>query len=141
LPAGDRYLWVGRGDFCPEAMWVSPLETFLMSLIATALDLYRAGNRSGPRFDHFVPGEITIEARNGVNWVLGPKQGGASTKETPMGLRGTWYRLPDGTIYNNSVLFLWNDYADHWSWEPAQDMQLDAYLDALRALSAKFVRV
>ena len=110
-------------------------------MASTIIELFRAGNRGSARFTHFVPGEIAIQSRNGVDWVLGPRQGGASTKETPTGLRGTWYRLPAGTTYDDSVLFLWNDYADHWVWEPAQDMPLAAYLSALERINAEFIPV
>jgi hypothetical protein len=112
-----------------------------MAILATTLDLYRAGNKSGPRFEHFRSGEIVVQARGSVDWALGPRQGGASTLDAPMGLRGTWYHLPKGTTYDDAVLSLWNDYPGHWSWEPAQDMQLSAYLDGLRALNAEFIRL
>jgi hypothetical protein len=112
-----------------------------MAIVATTLDLYRASNKSGPRFEHFRHGELAIQVLGGVDWVLGPRQGGASTKEVPVGLRGTWYLLPKGTTYDDTILFLWNDYADHWSWEPAHDMRLMGYLDVLRALNASFRRI
>jgi hypothetical protein len=51
-------------------------------MAATTLDLYRAGNKSGPRLDHIRPGEISTEIRNGVEYVLAGT-GGASTLETP----------------------------------------------------------
>jgi hypothetical protein len=112
-----------------------------MAMVATTLDLYRAANKSGPNLDHFRQGEIVVQVRSGMDWVLGPRQGGASTKEAPTGLRGTWYLLPKGTIYDDAMLFLWNDYADHWSWEPAQDMLLMGYLDVLRALNRSCKRI
>jgi hypothetical protein len=91
----------------------------------TTIELFRVGTKNGgPRFEHFRSGEIAIQARNGADWVLGPQQGGASTLEVPQGLRGTWYRLPQGIFYDNAILYLWNDYPGHWSWEPAQDMLL-----------------
>ena len=111
-----------------------------MAIVITPLDLYRASNKSGPRFEHFRPGEIAIQSRNGVDWVLGPRRGGASTLDAPLGLGGIWYRLPRGTIYDDAVFFLWNDFPGHRSWEPARDMELAAYLDALRALNQEFVR-
>ncbi len=95
-----------------------------MAIMRTTLDLYRAGDSNGPKFDQFRPGEIVTGVRNGVDWVLGPRQGGASTKAAPGGLkRVTWYRLPQGTPFDDAMLFLWNDYADHWSWEPAQEVK------------------
>jgi hypothetical protein len=69
------------------------------------------------------------------------RAGGASTLETPKGLGGTWYRLPQGTPYDDAVFYLWNDYPGHWAWEPAQDMLLSDYLAALSAINAEFVLV
>jgi hypothetical protein len=115
-----------------------------MALIATPLELYRAGKSNGPRFEHFSTAnpEIVIQNRIGVDWVLGPLQGGASTLTAPQGLKNVvWYALPAGTTYDDNVFHLWSDYPGHWSWEPAQNMQLSAYLDALRALNSEFSRV
>lgn len=114
-----------------------------MTLVNTTLDLFRASKKSGPRFEHFstVNPEIVIQNRKGVDWVLGPLQGGASTKAAPLGLNGVWYVLPKGTIYDDAVFLVWNDYDDHWIWEPSQNMPLTAYLDALRALNPEFSRV
>jgi len=112
-----------------------------MAMVAITLELFRAGNKTSARFAHFVPNEIATESRNGVDWVLGPRQGGASTLEIPAGLRGTWYRLPLGTQYDDSIFYVWSDYAGHWLWEPAQDMQLTTYLDALTVLNADFIPV
>jgi hypothetical protein len=113
-----------------------------MAIVATTLDLYRASNKNGgARLERFGSGQIVIQPRGGVDWVLGPRQGGASTLDAPIGLRGTWYHLQKGITYDDAVFYLWNDYPGHWSWEPAQDMQLSTYLDALRALNAKFIRL
>jgi hypothetical protein len=107
----------------------------------TTIELFRVGTKNGgPRFDRLRPGEVVIQARNGVDWVVG-RSGGASTQDVQTGLRGTWYSLPQGTTYDDAVLFLWNDYPGHWSWEPAQDMLLDAYVAALAALNAEFILV
>jgi hypothetical protein len=112
-----------------------------MALAVTPLDLYRAGNKSSPRFEHYRYGDFVIQPISGRDWVRGPKQGGASTLEVPIGLRGTWYLLPKGTGYDDAILFLWNDYPGHWSWEPAQDMLLVNFLDALKGLNTSFVRM
>jgi hypothetical protein len=112
-----------------------------MAIVRTRLDLYRAGNKSGPRLEHFRPGEIVTSVQNGVEWVFGPKQGGASTLDAPLGLRGTWYVLPKGAGYDDLILFAWNDYGNHWSWEPTRDMPLTVYANALKALNTSFNRV
>jgi hypothetical protein len=69
------------------------------------------------------------------------RSGGASTKEMPIGLRGTWYQLPQGTTYDDAVFYVHNDYDDHWSWEPARDMPLADFVAALTALNSEFIRV
>lgn len=106
----------------------------------TTVDLFRAGNRSGPRLDQLRPGEVQVQNRNGVDWVIG-RSGGASTLDAPLALRGVWYRLPAGTPYDDGVLFLQNDYPGHWSWEPAHDMLRLTYEDALKNVNAEFVPV
>jgi hypothetical protein len=114
-----------------------------MALVTTTLDLYRAGIKSGARFEHFPaanPGILT-QNQSGVDWVLGPNRGGASTLTAPIGYRGIWYCLPRGTTFDDAVLRVWNDYPGHWIWEPARDMPLSAYLDVLRGLNAEFIRV
>jgi hypothetical protein len=113
-----------------------------MAIVRTTLDLYRAGNQNGgARLERFRPGEIVVHLRGNIDWILGPRQGGASTQDAPMGLRGTWYHLPKGIAYDDAIFYLWTDYPGHWSWEPAQDMRLSAYLDALRAMNADFIRL
>ena len=115
-----------------------------MALVTTPINLYRAGIKRGPRFEHFSTAnpEIVIQNRAGVDWVLGPRQGGASTLTAPGFLRDVvWYVLPAGTTYDDAMFYLWNDDAGHYTWDPAQDMQLTAYLDALIALNPEFIRV
>lgn len=112
-----------------------------MAIVLTPRDLYRAGNKGGPRFERYRYGDFVVQSIGGRDWVRGPKQGGASTLEAPLGLRGTWYQLPKGTPYDDGALFLWNDYPGHWSWEPAQDMPLVIFLNALKGLNSSFVRM
>jgi hypothetical protein len=113
-----------------------------MAIISTALDLFRTGNTTEPkRLDYFRSGEIVTSIKNGIEWVCGPKQGGASMFDAPIGRRGTWYVLPKGTGYNDLILFVWNDYAKHWSLEPAKDMPLTVYANALKILNTSFNRV
>jgi hypothetical protein len=107
----------------------------------TPIELFRAGNKTSPRFDHLKAGEVVVQSRNGVDWVLSGRCGGASTLDAPMGLRGTWYRLPQNTIYDDAVFDLWSDFPGHWSWEPARDMLLSDYKAALAALNTEFTLV
>jgi hypothetical protein len=103
-------------------------------MAATAIELFRAGNKSGPKFDH-IRSHVVVQSRNGVDWVIG-RSGGASTQQAPGGLRGTWYALPANTTYDDAILYVWNDYPGHWSWEPRHDMPLSDYVAALAALNA-----
>lgn len=114
-----------------------------MAITATKVELFRAGTKNGgPRFERFPatnPG-IVIQSRQGIDWVLAGA-GGASTLEMPLGLGGTWYRLPQGVQYDDAILYVWNDAPGHWSWEPAQDMLLADFTAALAALNPEFIRV
>ena len=106
----------------------------------TTVELFRASNKTSPRLDYLRPGEVVTYSVNGVDWVTA-RSGGASTLERQTALRGTWWRLPVGTQYDDSVIFLWNDYDDHWSWEPIRDMPLSVFTAALTAVNPKFIRV
>jgi hypothetical protein len=105
-----------------------------------AVELFRAASKSSPRFDRVRADEVSIERRAHIEWVLG-LSGGISTFEAPTGLRGTWWRLPAGTDYDDALLYVWTDEPGHWSWEPSRDMPLVDYLAALAAVGGKFVRV
>jgi hypothetical protein len=111
-----------------------------MAIVMTPRELYRAGNKTTARFDVLRPGEVLIQIRQGQDWVIA-HSGGASTLEMLAGLSGTWYRLPAGARYDDAKFFLWNDYPNHWAWEPAQDMQLADYVAALAAINQEFIRI
>jgi hypothetical protein len=100
--------------------------------------LYRLGNATSARLERIRPDEVVTEMRGGIAWVLG-RSGGASTFDAPSGLRGKhWWRLPALTEFDDSRVYLWNDFGNHWSWEPAMDMPLADYLAELSALGGKF---
>jgi hypothetical protein len=50
---------------------------------------------------------------------------------------GEFWHLPAGTLYPDE-LHLENDFADHWSWEPAQDMEMAHYRALLATLGRNF---
>jgi hypothetical protein len=106
----------------------------------TPRELFRAGNAGGARFDILRPGEVLTVKMNGIDWVYG-RSGGASTLESPLQLGGKWWRLPAGAMYDDTVLYLYSDFGDHWSWEPTADMPLTIYVSALTDLNGRFVRV
>jgi hypothetical protein len=107
----------------------------------TTVDHYRAGNASSARLDKIRSGEVEIFQRNGIEFVsLG--SGGVSTFTTiEHELRGKWWKLPLRSSYDDRLLHVWNDFGNHWSWEPCKEMPLSDYLAALTDVNAKFVRI
>ena len=51
-----------------------------------------------------------------------------------------WFRLPAGMDIG-PLLLVRNDHDDHWLWEPAHDMKLTDFVDALARVNANFIRV
>ncbi len=66
--------------------------------------------------------------------------GGISTfaSLTPR-LKGKWWKLPAGSNFDDTVLRVWNDHDDHWSWDPIHDMPLIVYKRALANVDARFI--
>lgn len=103
----------------------------------TPVDLYRAGNATGPKMDHVRPNrDIAVIQQNGVAWV-NPSSGGVSTRERMHWRFQGWWRIPKGTAFSD-LLTVRNDHGDHWSWEPAQSMELAEYVRLLAALNGEF---
>lgn len=109
----------------------------------TPIELFRLGIKTTPRFNEFRPGEIATTIKpDEIEYVIAKQGAGASTLDAPMGLRGNWWwRLAAGTPYDDNVLKLWNDFGNHWSWEPIQDMPLSDYVAVLTEINGKFVPV
>ena len=104
---------------------------------ATPTDLYRFGPT--PRLDRvrIDPNPITkskdavsfdVDLGNGVTetWVRGGMKGVScfAVPNNRLTGRGKWWRLPQGTIYDDTVLFLYTGDGAHWSWVPVRDMKL-----------------
>jgi hypothetical protein len=107
----------------------------------TTLDLFRAGNAAGAKLDAVRAIDVVIYAPGGIEWVRG-RSGGISTFDAiNPALGGRWWRLPAGAEFDSALLFVWNDYQGHWSWEPALDMPLNTYRAALSAVNARFVGI
>jgi len=104
----------------------------------TPVDLYRRGNATSPRMDHVRSIDVTSFTRNGVEWVAA-RSGGISAfaSSSPPG-RGRIWHLPAGGRYSDELV-LNNDHGAHWSWEPAQDMELTRYRALLAAVGRNFV--
>jgi hypothetical protein len=110
-------------------------------MATTSLDFFRAGNASSAKLDQVRPIDVTIYTSSGIEWVKG-RSGGISTyASVDPTLSGRWWRLPAGSSYDDAVLYVWSDHADHWSWEPDYDMPLASYRAALTAVSVRFVKV
>lgn len=105
----------------------------------TPVVLYRLGNASDPKMDNVRPKDIDTFDVNGETWVRAGT-GGISTSQSPGPIKGKWWRLEAGYDYG-VLLLVWNDHADHWSWEPAKDMRLLDFKDALHSTHPHFVRV
>lgn len=89
--------------------------------------------------DHVRPKDIDIYERDGSAWVAAGT-GGVSTSARPGPLKGQWWRLTAGYDHD-ALLLVWNDYGDHWSWEPTRDMPLATFRAALAATHEGFVRL
>jgi hypothetical protein len=83
------------------------------------------------------PKDVSTFIVNGVERVRG-RSGGISTfaSAIPQGSGRIW-RLPAGSSYSDE-LHLENNYGDHWSWEPAQDMEIARYRALLLDVGRKF---
>lgn len=111
-----------------------------MAAAHTPRDLYRAGTATSARFDRVRARDVLIGRSGAEDWVFAGT-GGVSTSEQPIGLAGSWYRLPQGTPYDDAALRLTNPHAGRWEWEPARHMPLADYRAALARLNQEFVRV
>lgn len=111
----------------------------------TPVDLYRAGNKSGPKMDHVRSANATFFTHNGNQYVKG-RDKGVSTYESPSpSLGGTWWHLPRGTQYDDSLIFLvkrdQDGEDDHWQWEPDHDMPSSQFVAVLASMNGKFIIV
>jgi hypothetical protein len=113
-----------------------------MAVAFTPCDLFRVGNASSARLDRIRPRDVAI-VKAGADDIVIAGSGGISTLDRPtgLGLSGPWYRLPQGTAYDDSFLILSNPHPGRWEWEPACDMPLTKYQAALADLNQEFVRV
>jgi hypothetical protein len=103
----------------------------------TPVDLYRRGNATSPRIDHIRSIDVGRFTLSGVEWVVG-RSGGISTfASSPSPGRGKIWRLPAGVPYSDELVLI-NDHGNHWSWEPAQNMELTRYRELLAALGRSF---
>ncbi len=98
--------------------------------------LYRMGNKTSPRLTN-----VRLVRANGgdpdirlnENGNVCPNQGGISLNEVPKG-NNLWSLSPETNIGED--LQLRNDSGTHWSLEPAREMPLQTYLDALAKLNS-----
>ncbi len=89
--------------------------------------------------EHVRPGkDVVVYAHRGEEWVQ-TATGGVSTFATLPRWGRNWWGLPAGTACSE-LLAVVNDHGDHWLWQPARNMELRRYRDALATLNAEFVR-
>jgi hypothetical protein len=103
----------------------------------TPISLFRAGNTSGPKMDNIRIGkDLTPYQNNGVDWARA-NGGGISTFDKKKWPTGAWWLIPANTVFDDR-LSLVNDHGDHWSWQPALDMELAEFARLLSVLSSAF---
>jgi hypothetical protein len=118
----------------------------------TPTDLYRFGRQSKLDKVRADPDPLTRskdavsydrDAGNGVTdtWVRGLKRG-VSCFSAPnnrlKGIRGKWWKLPQGTSYDDRTLYLYSPDGSHWYWAPAEDMRLSDFEAHLAQLNPAF---
>jgi hypothetical protein len=105
-------------------------------------DLYRLGNRTGPRMNNVRDKEYEAIKDPVDNTYVLQGKGGISTFSTPptekKALRLTW-RYPSTAPSPNNITVR-NDHGNHYSWEPAERMTLVLYQQALKATHGTFIR-
>ncbi len=102
----------------------------------TTCDLYRMGNATSARLDHVRPIDVEHTVVAGVDWVRAGT-GGVSTFSVPAPGKGRWWKLAAGYDYG-TLLLVWNDVGNHWSWEPSIDMPLSDYRSLLDTANRHF---
>lgn len=103
------------------------------------IDLYRGGNAGSPRFDN-VRDKDVIKWRDpatDVVWVKG-MSGGVSTFTAPKPETNWWWIragtvVPKGLTVTRDHTFPENG-VTHYTLRPADDMTLEAYIDAMKTL-------
>jgi|ERR1043166_653125 hypothetical protein len=106
----------------------------------TPRDLFRAGNATGPKLDVRAKDVIVFPYNNDV-WVIAYSGGVSVWDAVRVALRGPWYQLPAGTVYDDAALYPYDDQRGHWTLQPARHMRLAEYVAALATLAPKFIRV
>lgn len=92
----------------------------------TTTILYREGNTTSPRMDNVRQQDITIYQNQGVSWVQ-TGTGGISTWSVDNGNLKMW-SLPLGSAIPNQLqVVLDPNLANHYLWEPTQNMTLANY--------------
>jgi len=82
--------------------------------------------------------DISSFERDGILWVAA-RSGGVSTFSS-QGVGQHWWRLPRGYTYPRT-LYVVNDHANHYNWEPNADMPLSEYVAILAEVNPHFIKV
>lgn len=110
----------------------------------TSLTLFRSGNATNARLDKVrTQGPARdVDTRTdtaGTLWVIANGKGMSTIDAADSGWSGIPWKLLQGHSYSN-LLLVWNDAPGHWVWQPAQDMPLSEYVDALSLSNGQFVK-
>jgi hypothetical protein len=111
----------------------------------TPIDLFRSGNASSARLDQvrvegFSADVDTNTDPSGDVWVIANGKGASTSDDAGPDWRGRPWKRAKGHTYS-ALLRVWNDDPGHWVWQPAHDMLLTDYVDALRLSNLHFVRL
>jgi hypothetical protein len=110
----------------------------------STVDLYRNGNANSARLDHVrIDGptrDVDTYIQNGTVWVSANGKGVSSESSPDPNWNGKLWRFDGGLSFPDS-LRLFQDDPGHWVWEPAHDMPLARYRDALATANSSFVKV
>jgi len=114
-------------------------------MAATDRSLYRKGNTSSAKLDHFRNDDVEIytdPSQREICVRLTNTAGVSCYGSTAAlaGLTGSTWELPPNSDYDDTRLLLWQDDpdSDHWNWTPARDMPGSDFIEALRDVSGKF---
>ena len=111
----------------------------------TSVDLFRSGNSTSARLNRVrtTGPDRDVDTRldaAGAEWVVKNGKGVSTADSIDPAWTGHLWKLSAGHTYSN-LLVVWNDDPGHWVWEPASDMLLSEYVDALTQSDLHFIKV
>lgn len=102
----------------------------------TTTRLWRYGNAGGPQFANVRANDAVTYDVGGVTWVRGGQRGISTFDETITNAGTKRWGLPSGTLVPAGLSLVHdNNPQGHWSWPPAHDMTLAAYVALLGSMN------